>query len=157
MSPAAGTEIRELSEPESDGVQVLLLWHPGDNDVTVSVEDARDGGRFALAVAPERALDASTTTSRMPPSAHTLPHLTARDQERDARRRYLEAIAAALESLRLAEQRFDASAAAIDGHIESALMAAGSLASSLVAALGLERANGDTRSTTTASTEGALA
>ena len=49
---------RELAARESDGVLVLLLWHPGENAVTVSVEDARAGDRFQLAVAPERALDA---------------------------------------------------------------------------------------------------
>jgi hypothetical protein len=49
---------RELAARESDGVHVLLLWHPGENAVTVSVEDARAGDRFQLAVAPERALDA---------------------------------------------------------------------------------------------------
>jgi hypothetical protein len=57
MSPTT-VETRELAARESDGIQVLLLWHPGENALTVSVEDARVGGRFSLAVAPERALDA---------------------------------------------------------------------------------------------------
>jgi hypothetical protein len=35
-----------------------LLWHPRENTLTVSVEDARLGDRFQLAVAPDRALDA---------------------------------------------------------------------------------------------------
>jgi hypothetical protein len=35
-----------------------LLWHPRENAVTVSVEDARAGGCFRLEVAPEHALDA---------------------------------------------------------------------------------------------------
>lgn len=52
------TDSRELAARESDGIQVLLLWHPDENAVTVSVEDARVGERFELAVAPERALDA---------------------------------------------------------------------------------------------------
>ena len=56
MSPSA-METRELAARESDGIQVLLLWHPGENALTVSVEDARVGDRFSLAVAPERALD----------------------------------------------------------------------------------------------------
>ena len=43
---------------ESDGIQVRLLWHPHENALTVSVEDARVGECFQLAVAPERALDA---------------------------------------------------------------------------------------------------
>ena len=55
---AAPTTSRELAARESDGIQVLLLWHPDENAVTVSVEDARVGERFELAVAPERALDA---------------------------------------------------------------------------------------------------
>jgi hypothetical protein len=49
---------RELAARESDGLQVLLLWHPDENVLTVSVEDARVGDRFQLAVAPDRALDA---------------------------------------------------------------------------------------------------
>ena len=53
----ARTDSRELAARESDGIHVLLLWHPRENEVTVSVEDAR-GDRFELAVAPERALDA---------------------------------------------------------------------------------------------------
>jgi hypothetical protein len=55
MSPAAP---RELAARDSDGVHVLLLWHPAVNAVSVSVEDARFGDRFEIAVAPERALDA---------------------------------------------------------------------------------------------------
>ena len=57
MSPAK-TQIRELAVRESDGIHVLLLWHPNENALTVSVEDARLGDRFQLAVAPDRALDA---------------------------------------------------------------------------------------------------
>ena len=49
---------RELAARESDGLQVLLLWHPRENALTVEVEDARIGGGFQIAVAPERALDA---------------------------------------------------------------------------------------------------
>jgi hypothetical protein len=57
MSPAT-TQSRELAARESDGIHVLLLWHPAENELTVSVEDARIGDRFLIAVAPERALDA---------------------------------------------------------------------------------------------------
>ena len=57
MTPAP-TESRELAARESDGIHVLLLWHPRENAVTVTVEDARVGDRFQLAVAPDRALDA---------------------------------------------------------------------------------------------------
>jgi hypothetical protein len=57
MSPATRST-RELAVRESDGIHVLLLWHPDDDALTVSVEDARVGARFSLAVAPDRALDA---------------------------------------------------------------------------------------------------
>jgi hypothetical protein len=56
MSPATST--CELAAHENDGISVRLLWHPRENAVTVSVEDARVGDCFQLAVAPERALDA---------------------------------------------------------------------------------------------------
>ena len=49
---------RELAACESDGLHVALLWHPGENALTVTVEDERVGDRFQLAVAPDRALDA---------------------------------------------------------------------------------------------------
>ena len=51
-------EIRELAVRESDGLHVLLLWHPREDALTVSVEDSRAGERFLLAVARDRALDA---------------------------------------------------------------------------------------------------
>ena len=57
MSPAT-VETRELAARESDGLHVLLLWHPDEDAVTVSVEDERAGDRFQIAVAPDRALDA---------------------------------------------------------------------------------------------------
>jgi hypothetical protein len=57
MSDTA-SQTRELADRESDGVHVLLLWHPADNALTVSVEDSRLGDHFQIAVAPERALDA---------------------------------------------------------------------------------------------------
>jgi hypothetical protein len=52
------THTRELAARESDGINVLLLWHPRENALTVEVEDARIGDSFQLAVAPECALDA---------------------------------------------------------------------------------------------------
>jgi hypothetical protein len=57
MSPASA-EPRELAARESAGIHVLLLWHPTDNALTVSVADDRVGDQFQLAVAPECALDA---------------------------------------------------------------------------------------------------
>jgi hypothetical protein len=52
------TDTRELAARESDGINVFLLWHPRQNELTVSVEDVRLGDCFNLAVAPDRALDA---------------------------------------------------------------------------------------------------
>ena len=52
------TQARELAVRSGDGVHVLLLWHPDENAVTVSVEDERVGDCFQFAVAPDRALDA---------------------------------------------------------------------------------------------------
>ena len=52
------TQSRELAARESDGIHVHLLWHPDENALTVSVEDARAGDCFRIAVAPDRALDA---------------------------------------------------------------------------------------------------
>jgi hypothetical protein len=57
MSPATA-DTRELAERESDGIHVLLLWHPRENALTVSVDDTRLGDRFQLPVAPDRALHA---------------------------------------------------------------------------------------------------
>ena len=56
MSPERQT--RELAARDSDGIHVLLLWDPREDELTVAVEDARDGDRFQLAVAPEPSLDA---------------------------------------------------------------------------------------------------
>lgn len=55
---ATTAQTRELAVRESDGVHVLLLWHPDENAVTVAVEDARAGDQFRFAVAADRALDA---------------------------------------------------------------------------------------------------
>ena len=52
------SQTRELAARDSDGIHVLLLWHPDENTVTVSVEDVRVGDRFQIAVAPDRALHA---------------------------------------------------------------------------------------------------
>ena len=57
MSPAT-SQTRELADRDCDGIHVALLWHPDENALTVSVEDARVGDRLYLAVAPDRALDA---------------------------------------------------------------------------------------------------
>jgi hypothetical protein len=57
MSPAT-PHTRELAGRESNGIHVLLLWHPHENTVTLSVEDSCVGDRFQFSVAPDRALDA---------------------------------------------------------------------------------------------------
>ena len=57
MNPAT-LQTRELAERDSDGIHVLLLWHPRENTLSVSVEDARAGDQFDITVAPDRALDA---------------------------------------------------------------------------------------------------
>ena len=54
------------------------------------------------------------------------------EHERDVRRRYQAAIAAAIESFRQAEQRFGESSAAIDVHIQRALAAVSLTASRVV-------------------------
>ena len=53
---AAGA--KELASRESDGVHVLLFWHPLEDSLTVSVEDARAGERFEFSVDRSRGLDA---------------------------------------------------------------------------------------------------
>ena len=57
MSPTTA-EFRELAARDGDGIHVLLLWHPEENTLAVTVEDVRIGERFQLDVAPDRALDA---------------------------------------------------------------------------------------------------
>jgi hypothetical protein len=54
----ATSQTRELAARDNDGISVRLLWHPRENALAVSVEDARAGDSFHLAVAPDRALDA---------------------------------------------------------------------------------------------------
>jgi hypothetical protein len=49
---------QELASRIADGLAVALIWHPGDDSVTVAVADARTGEDFELCVARERALDA---------------------------------------------------------------------------------------------------
>jgi hypothetical protein len=57
MSPAT-PHTRELAARESDGISVLLLWRPRDDELTVSVEDDRRGNSFEFPVGPDQALDA---------------------------------------------------------------------------------------------------
>jgi hypothetical protein len=48
---------QELAYRESDGVEVVLFWQRGTDELTVGVSDRRNGGYFELAAAPHQALD----------------------------------------------------------------------------------------------------
>ena len=49
---------RELAQRQSEGIEVLLLWHPGVDQVEVSVRDSRTGAEFQIDVPPSDALEA---------------------------------------------------------------------------------------------------
>jgi alkanesulfonate monooxygenase SsuD/methylene tetrahydromethanopterin reductase-like flavin-dependent oxidoreductase (luciferase family) len=66
---SATPDSRELAARESDGIHVLLLWHPREDELTVSIDDRRAGERFVLAVERDRALDAFYHPSPTPPNA----------------------------------------------------------------------------------------
>ena len=52
------SEPRELSYREADGVEVALLWYPGNDVVSVVVSDTRTGDVFELVLGDDdRALD----------------------------------------------------------------------------------------------------
>ena len=42
--------VREMAYRVNDGIQVALLWHPGDDSVSVSVHDGRTGESFSMPV-----------------------------------------------------------------------------------------------------------
>ena len=48
---------RELAYRANEGVEVVLFWHEYTDELTVAVSDARSGGYFELAAAPDQALD----------------------------------------------------------------------------------------------------
>jgi hypothetical protein len=61
--PSASSErvsvlTRELAQRRSGGVEVLLLWHPEDDRVEVSVADANTGAQFQIDVPPADAMEA---------------------------------------------------------------------------------------------------
>ena len=58
--PRRSPRLRQLrfAARENDGIHVLPLWHSRQDAVTVSADDTRDGHRFDLAVARDRALEA---------------------------------------------------------------------------------------------------
>ena len=52
------TQPRELASRIANGLSVLLLWHPVDDAVSVSVADSETGEYFEFPVERHRALDA---------------------------------------------------------------------------------------------------
>jgi hypothetical protein len=55
---ADATEPRELDYRVNDGIEVRLLWTPGDEDVLVEVSDTKLNERFRLDVPGKDALSA---------------------------------------------------------------------------------------------------
>jgi hypothetical protein len=49
---------RELMSRVSDGLRIVLLWHPREDAVAVSVEDFETGREIRFSVDGSRALDA---------------------------------------------------------------------------------------------------
>ena len=49
---------RELARRERDGLHVALLWHPGDDALSVTVADVTNGQVHQAAVPRHRALHA---------------------------------------------------------------------------------------------------
>ena len=56
--PAMMSDVRELASRESDGLTVVLCWHPREDAVTLAVSNSRNGERCELPVASDRALEA---------------------------------------------------------------------------------------------------
>jgi hypothetical protein len=48
---------RKLAHRANDGVEVVLFWLAGTDELTVGVSDRRTGAYFELAAAPNQALD----------------------------------------------------------------------------------------------------
>jgi hypothetical protein len=51
-------EARELASRSSDGMSVVLLWHPREDEVSVNVADSHTGEIFQIPVERHRAMDA---------------------------------------------------------------------------------------------------
>jgi hypothetical protein len=49
---------RELDRRRDGGIEVSLLWHEGDDTVSVAVEDEQTGDSFEVEVPREQALEA---------------------------------------------------------------------------------------------------
>ena len=58
LSTTHTTTSRELDARRGDGLEVRLLWNPGDNSLTVPVDDHRHAERFVIPVAPADAAEA---------------------------------------------------------------------------------------------------
>jgi hypothetical protein len=54
---AGESPLRELAHRANDGVEVVLFWDDGTNELTVSVSDVRSGAYFELATEADEALD----------------------------------------------------------------------------------------------------
>ena len=57
MESNAANHYRELAYRVSDGIQVVLLWHQGTDELLVTVSDERSGAFFELAAGPDQALE----------------------------------------------------------------------------------------------------
>jgi hypothetical protein len=57
MESEAASPYRELAYRAGDGIEVVLLWHQGTDELLVSVSDERRGAYFELAAGPDQALD----------------------------------------------------------------------------------------------------
>jgi hypothetical protein len=51
------TDMRELAQRQSDGIEVTLFWNQNDGNLAVFVCDERTGDRFGIDVGQEKALD----------------------------------------------------------------------------------------------------
>ena len=69
----ATLQTRELAARESDGIHVRLLWHPVENALSVSVEDACAGDRFRVASRATAHSTPSTTPSPTRPEPAETP------------------------------------------------------------------------------------
>ena len=57
MASNAASLYRELAHRVSDGIEILLVWHEGTDELLVSVSDERSGDYFELTAGPDQALD----------------------------------------------------------------------------------------------------
>jgi hypothetical protein len=60
MESDPASPYRELAYRASDGVEIMLFWHQGTDELLVSVSDERSGAHFELAAEPDQALDVFT-------------------------------------------------------------------------------------------------